>query len=59
MSVKLQDIFDIDFLQKFQDDFSTAVGFSSITVDIDGNPVTQPSNFLNSVWNIQENHQKV
>lgn len=45
MSVKLKDIFDIDFLQKFQDDFSTAVGFSSITVDIDGTPVTNPSNF--------------
>lgn len=45
MSIKLKDVFDINFLQKFQDDFSTAVGFSSITVDAEGKPVTKPSNF--------------
>ena len=43
--VKLQDIIDLDFLQKFQDSFADSLGVASIAVDIDGNPVTKPSNF--------------
>lgn len=43
--VRLQDIFDMDFMQRFQDAFSTAMGIAAITVDIHGTPVTQPSNF--------------
>ncbi|WP_373325899.1 PocR ligand-binding domain-containing protein [Sporomusa paucivorans] len=44
-AVQLRDIIDVDFLQKFQDAFAEAIGVASITVDRDGNPVTQPSRF--------------
>ncbi|GMA98998.1 PocR ligand-binding domain-containing protein [Pelosinus sp. IPA-1] len=44
-NVKLEDIIDIAFLQKFQDNFAESVGVASITVDITGKPVTNPSNF--------------
>jgi len=44
-TIHLKDIIDIQFLQKFQDNFADSVGVASITVDIHGNPVTQPSNF--------------
>ncbi len=42
----LTDLIDLDFLQKFQDSFSAATGFASVTVDTKG-PVTTPSNFTN------------
>lgn len=41
----IQDIFDMDFLQQFQDNFALSVGMTSITVDINGAPVTRPSRF--------------
>ena len=41
----IQDIFDMDFLQQFQDNFALSVGMTSITVDINGTPVTRPSRF--------------
>lgn len=44
-NVNLRDIIDIEFLQKFQDDFATAMGLASVTVDIDGNPITKPSRY--------------
>ena len=44
-NVKLQDIFDMQFLQDFQDSFARAVGVAAITVDKDGNAVTKPTNF--------------
>lgn len=43
--IRLEDVIDIEFLQKFQDDFATAVGLASVTVDIDGKPVTKPSRY--------------
>lgn len=42
-TLKLTDIIDIGFLQKFQDDFAKGVGVASVTVDQDGKPVTNPS----------------
>lgn len=45
--VDLRSVIDLEFLQRFQDDFSEAVGVASITVDLDGNPVTKPSGFTN------------
>lgn len=45
MGIQLKDVYDVDFLQKFQDNFSTALGVASITVDAEGNPLTKPSNF--------------
>ncbi|HWR29849.1 MAG TPA: PocR ligand-binding domain-containing protein [Negativicutes bacterium] len=44
-SIKLTDVIDLDFLQRFQDDFAKGVGLASVTVDIDGNPVTKPSSY--------------
>lgn len=43
--VKLKDIIDIDFLQKFQDDFAKGIGLASVTVDLDGTPITDPSSY--------------
>jgi len=45
MQYRMEDVFDLDFLQKFQDSFSRAVGISSISVNKDGTPVTTPSDF--------------
>ncbi|MEN6412056.1 MAG: PocR ligand-binding domain-containing protein [Veillonellales bacterium] len=42
-NVKLTDVIDIEFLQRFQDDFAKGMGLASVTVDVDGNPVTDPS----------------
>jgi len=42
-NIKLKDIIDLEFLQKFQDDFAKGMGLASVTVDIDGTPVTKPS----------------
>ena len=43
-TLKVQDVIDINFLQKFQDLFSGATGMASISVDLEG-PITEPSNF--------------
>lgn len=44
-TVKLTDIIDLEFLQQFQDDFAKGVGLASVTVDTEGNPVTDPSSY--------------
>ena len=44
-NVTLRDLFDLDFLQEFQDTFAEIAGIAAITVDLDGNPVTRPTNF--------------
>lgn len=41
--IKLADIVDVEFLQRFQDDFAKSMGIASVTVDLDGKPVTTPS----------------
>ena len=41
--IKLVDVIDLKFLQEFQDDFAKGMGLASVTVDVDGNPVTNPS----------------
>ena len=43
--VQLQDVLDLNFLQKFQDAFAQAMGMAALAVDTQGSPVTQPSNF--------------
>lgn len=43
--LKLIDVIDLAFLQQFQDDFATGVGLASVTVDVDGKPVTEPSRY--------------
>jgi len=44
-SLKIEDIIDIDLLQKFQDNFAESMDIASVTVDMDGNPVTKPSSY--------------
>jgi len=44
-TLKLADVIDLDFLQRFQDDFAKGVGLASVTVDINGTPVTNPSSY--------------
>ncbi|MFL0251986.1 PocR ligand-binding domain-containing protein [Clostridium neuense] len=46
-NVKLQDLIDLDFLQKFQDDFGESMEIASITVDMDGKPITKPTRYTN------------
>lgn len=43
--IKLADVIDIKFLQRFQDDFAEGMGLASVTVDPDGNPLTNPSSY--------------
>lgn len=44
-NVKLLDVIELEFLQKFQDDFATGMGLASVTVDLNGDPLTKPSNY--------------
>ena len=43
--LKITDVIDLDFLQRFQDDFAKGVGLASVTVDVNGTPVTDPSSY--------------
>ncbi|KAJ49624.1 ligand-binding sensor protein [Clostridium tetanomorphum] len=44
-SLEIKDVIDIDLLQKFQDNFAKSMDIASITVDINGKPVTKPSSY--------------
>ncbi len=44
-AITFEDLFNIDEIQKLQDEFSTATGVASIITHTDGNPITKPSNF--------------
>ncbi|MBC9784057.1 PocR ligand-binding domain-containing protein [Heliobacterium chlorum] len=56
--VKLGDVIDFEFLQRFQDNFATAMGFASLTVDLDGQPVTKPSAFTRFCMELTRNTEK-
>ena len=43
--VDFEDLFDLDKIQKLQDEFSEATGVASIITRVDGTPITKPSNF--------------
>ena len=43
--LEIKDIIDINLLQKFQDDFASAMNCASVTVDKNGTPVTNPSSY--------------
>ena len=43
--LKIEDVIDLDFLQQFQNNFAESLGITSIAVDINGVPITKPSNF--------------
>ncbi len=43
--IEIEDLFDLETLQRFQDEFSSATGVASIITRPDGTPITSPSNF--------------
>jgi len=44
-SVTFQQLFNVDEIQKFQDDVAAALGVASIITQPDGTPITRPSRF--------------
>ena len=44
-SLEIKDVIDIKLLQRFQDNFAESMDIASVTVDKNGNPVTDPSSF--------------
>lgn len=53
-SLKIQDLIDIEVLQKFQDNFAISMGIASVTVDINGDPVTKPSSYTDFCLNLTQ-----
>lgn len=49
-----QELFDVNEIQEIQDSFSKATGVASIITDIDGTPITRPSNFCRLCQIIRE-----
>lgn len=45
LDYKFSDLFDISEIQEIQDAFSAATGVASIITEVDGTPITNPSNF--------------
>jgi PAS domain S-box-containing protein len=44
-NLEFSDLFEISEIQKIQDSFCEITGVASIITDVDGNPITAPSNF--------------
>lgn len=44
-SLQIKDVIDINLLQRFQDSFAESMNIASVTVDINGKPVTNPSSY--------------
>jgi signal transduction histidine kinase/PAS domain-containing protein len=43
--LKLTDVIDVDVLQDLQDSFAESYDVASVTFDLEGKPITKPSNF--------------
>ncbi len=56
-SFSLLDLIDLEELQQIQESFAKATDVASIITDVDGNPLTKPSNF-SDVCNIVRNTEK-
>lgn len=57
-ALEIKDIIDIKLLQKFQDDFAFAMNCASVTVDKDGDPVTNPSSYTRFCENFVHSTKK-
>lgn len=44
-NLQIKDVMDLEMLQNFQDNFAIGMDIASVTVDMDGNPVTKPSSY--------------
>lgn len=53
-NLELKDIMDLQFLQKFQDDFAKSMGIASVTVDKNGTPFTKPSSYTHICSNLTQ-----
>lgn len=56
--LNLTDIYDVEFLQKFQDAFSNALGVAGLTTDKNGIPVTKGSNFTDFCMKLSRNSKE-
>lgn len=43
--INFEDLFNLDEIQRIQDAFATATGVASLITDVNGKPITRPSNF--------------
>lgn len=44
-NITFDDLFNLDGIQRLQDEFAQATGVASVITQIDGQPITKPSNF--------------
>jgi len=51
-TVLFDELFEMDTIQRIQDDFASAAGVASLIVRPDGSPITKPSNFTRLCNNI-------
>ncbi|MDF2951281.1 MAG: chemotaxis protein [Anaerocolumna sp.] len=49
--IQLKDVLNLDLLQKFQDNFAESMNIASVTVDMNGDPVTKPSSYTSFCQN--------
>lgn len=57
-NLQVKDVIDIDILQKLQDNFAESMDIASVTVDINGNPVTKPSSYTSFCINLTQSTAK-
>ncbi|HOQ24627.1 MAG TPA: EAL domain-containing protein [Bacillota bacterium] len=56
--LKFEDIFNIDEIQEIQDAFARATGVASLITDVEGRPITRPSNFTRLCQEIIRKNEK-
>ncbi len=56
--IVFEELFNLDEIQKLQDDFAKATGVASIITHIDGTPITQPSQFCRLCQDIIRKSEK-
>ncbi|MEI6306318.1 MAG: PocR ligand-binding domain-containing protein, partial [Deltaproteobacteria bacterium] len=56
--IHFTDLFDIEEIQAIQDAFASATGVASLITDINGNPITRPSNFCTLCMDIIRKTEK-
>lgn len=56
--LSFHDLFDLEAIQNIQDAFAVATGVASIITDVNGVPITQPSNFCDLCQNVIRKTEK-
>jgi len=57
-NVTFEELFDLEDIQRLQDDFAEATGVASVITHIDGTPITKPSRFCRLCSKIIRNTEK-